>query len=564
MKYSKALWNISTCLLALMCAYILVSVSLVHFKAFNNNAYAHVLVSLPQAQLINHNQKVSMSPFIFVGGGKFNKVGFPALPDSDTQLNVEEDTPISFEFSQKPLKVQAFIVDYDGDIPSVLPLKKTGSNSFEIPSFPGIWDIEVHATFPGGQYSSFTTLVNVMGTLHSLSINSNGQQTACSNPTNLQIQGVTDNNNNINNVNSLAIARSFNSDNSSINPNPIEWSAKGKGSWIQFDLGKEKSICKLLVGFANGDKVINFFSIQASTDGTHFVNEGTVQNTGMISGGELFNIPDSPIQARYIKIAFQSNGQGEISNIKVMGTDNVPYGAYGGNGGVGGISEIGGVGGISENGTNANGASANGASANGASANGTNGTNANGVNGTNANGTNGGIGGVGGIGENGANANGVNGSNANGTNGGIGGVGGIGENGANANGANGGIGGIGGIGGVGGIGENGTNANGASTNEGTTASNGVNGANANGANEGVGGIGGIGSNANGANEANCSYQSSNADGGNGSNAGGANCSYQSSNADGGNGTNPNGANSVNGSNANGANGANAGSNVNGW
>ena len=164
-------------------------------------------------------------------------------------------------------------------------------------------------------HASFTSLANVLGTTKSLSINSIGQETACSNASNLKIQGVTDNNNNIN---SLAVAQSFNSNNGP--PNVTAWSSTGKGAWMQFDLGREKSICKLLVGFANGDKIINSFSIQTSADGMHFVNEGTVQNTGMVSGGELFNIPNSPIQARYVKITFQSNGQGEISNFKVIGS----------------------------------------------------------------------------------------------------------------------------------------------------------------------------------------------------------------------------------------------------
>ncbi|MGB6532093.1 MAG: hypothetical protein WBF33_28635, partial [Candidatus Nitrosopolaris sp.] len=116
-----AAWNIfAGFLLTCICVYILVPVSFVTFKmVFNNNAYADVLSSLPpQAQLIiNHNQKFHMSPFIFIGGigGKFNKVGFPALPDSDTHINVQEGSPISFEFNKKPLKVEAYIVDYDGD-----------------------------------------------------------------------------------------------------------------------------------------------------------------------------------------------------------------------------------------------------------------------------------------------------------------------------------------------------------------------------------------------------------------------------------------------------------------
>jgi hypothetical protein len=94
-------------------SYIFASVSLFQPK-FTNNAYAQVSFSIPKAQLIIQNQKVSMSPFVYIDDGKFKKVGFPALASSNTEFNVEEGTHISFDFTRKPLKVEAFIVDYDG------------------------------------------------------------------------------------------------------------------------------------------------------------------------------------------------------------------------------------------------------------------------------------------------------------------------------------------------------------------------------------------------------------------------------------------------------------------
>jgi hypothetical protein len=302
-----------------MCTYIFVSVFLFQQPKFNNNTYAQVSFSTPKAHLIIQNKKVSMYPFVYIDDGKFKKVGFPALPGSNTEFNIKEGTHISFDFSRKPLKVEAFIVDYDGDIPSLLPLKEVGHKSFEIASLPGIWNIEVHATFPGGQYLSYTALANVLGNAKSLSINSIGHKTACSNQSNLKVQSVSDNNNR---VNSLTVTQTLNGNNGA-NPDTSVWSSTGKGSWIQFDLGQEKSICRLLVGFANGDKEVNSFSIQTSTDGIHFTNQGTVQNTGMISGGELFNIPNSPILTRYVKILFQSSGHGEISDLKVIGTNGI-------------------------------------------------------------------------------------------------------------------------------------------------------------------------------------------------------------------------------------------------
>jgi hypothetical protein len=547
MKYNGALLNFFTALLLfLISTPSLAPFSFVHAKASHNNIHAQDLSNMapeaPEAQLIVHGQKITMSPFVFIESGKLTKLGFPALPDSDSHINVQEGSTISFEFTKKPLKVDAYIVDYDGDMPSALPLKQISPHSFEIAKIPGIWNIEARVIFPDGKYTSYTALTNVLGSHYpeSATINSIGQ-VGCGNPSNLQIQGVTDNDNK---VNSLELAHSFNTNYNGASPNVTTWSSTGKGSWLQFDLGKEKSICRLLVGFTNGDKVIDFFSIQTSTDGIHFVDDGTVQNTGMISGGELYNIPNSPVQARYVKITFLSDGPGEISNVKVMGSEESLTSAIG-NGVSANAAEIAngsntnvpsGSNAIPANGANVNGGNegvdvANGAGLNGGNGgtyNGAYGTNANGVNGTNANGTSGGFGGIGGnmgvggtvgLASNSGGTNGTLGSGLGtlgstgglgtlgstgglGTLGSTGGLGTLGstggfgdnsseDNGTNAITANGVNGTNGGIGGNGGIGVNGGNANGADAYEGIGGNGGigVNGANANG---GLGGSGGIG------------------------------------------------------------------------
>jgi F5/8 type C domain len=272
----------------------------------------------PQAKLVYNNHKYGMSPFIFTDGGQLNKVLFPAQPgDTNANLTVQSGNTVNFQFSKQPTKMDAFITDYDGDIPSVHPLKKVGPSAFQISGPLGIWQIEVHAVFPNNQYTSFTTLANVQG--NSIGSQSLSPQASCGAQNRLQIAGVTDSNNNISNtlVNTLNKGNTF-----SNNPVPT-WSATGKGSWVQLDLGQEKSICNLEIGFANGDKSINFFTIQTSTDGVHFVGHGSTQNTGMNSGREQFSLSDSPIPARFVKLTFQGNTQGDIYNItdlKVIGS----------------------------------------------------------------------------------------------------------------------------------------------------------------------------------------------------------------------------------------------------
>jgi hypothetical protein len=256
-----------------------------------------------------------MSPFVFTQGGHFSKVLFPSLPgDTNAKLTVQPGNTVSFEFSKQPKKIDAFITDYDGDIPSVYPLKKVGASAFEISGPLGIWQIEVHATFPNNQYTSFTTLANVQGNFKSQSV-----APLCGTQNRLQIAGVTDSNNG----NSNTLVKTLNNWNNTNNKPHATWSATGKSSWVQLDLGKEKSICNLEIGFGNGDKTINFFTIQTSTDGVHFVSHGSVQNTGMNSGMEKFTFSDSPVTARFVKLIFYGNTMGDtykINDLRVIGS----------------------------------------------------------------------------------------------------------------------------------------------------------------------------------------------------------------------------------------------------
>ncbi|MFY9868329.1 MAG: hypothetical protein WAK17_01290 [Candidatus Nitrosopolaris sp.] len=74
----------------------------------------------------------------------------------------------------------------------------------------------------------------------------------------------------------------------------------------------KKSICNLEIGFANGDKTINFFTTQTSTG-------GATQNTDMNSGTEQFTFFDSPVTARFVKLIFY--GIYKITDLKVIGSN---------------------------------------------------------------------------------------------------------------------------------------------------------------------------------------------------------------------------------------------------
>src|SRR5437867_491643 len=48
------------------------------------------------------------------------------------------------------------------------------------------------------------------------------------------------------------------------------WSALGKGSWLQVDLGEVRTVCSAGVAWYRGDQRRSQFSIAVSTDGTTF------------------------------------------------------------------------------------------------------------------------------------------------------------------------------------------------------------------------------------------------------------------------------------------------------
>jgi hypothetical protein len=292
-------------------AIFVILITLLPFKMTYADTTLSRPISIAQVKVVYNNHKYDMSPFIFTQGGQLSKVLFPALPgDTDAKLIVQPGNTVSFEFSKEPTKIDAFITDYDGDIPSVYPLKKVGASAFQISGPLGIWEIEVHAVFPNNQYASFTTLANVQGNFKNQAL---APGTLCGTQNRLQIAGVTDSNND----NSNALLKTLN------NRNNTTWSATGKRSWVQLDLGKEKSICNLEIGFANGDKTINFFTVQTSTDGVRFVSHGSAQNTGMNSGTEQFTLSDSPVKARFVKLIFNGNTMGDtyrITDLKVIGS----------------------------------------------------------------------------------------------------------------------------------------------------------------------------------------------------------------------------------------------------
>ena len=84
------------------------------------------------------------------------------------------------------------------------------------------------------------------------------------------------------------------------------WSNLGVGSFIQADLGGQKSICSVDIAWYRGNLRVNNFVISVSSDGTSFTN---VVFTGKSSGASLSPETSSlPIvTARFVRITVNGN-----------------------------------------------------------------------------------------------------------------------------------------------------------------------------------------------------------------------------------------------------------------
>jgi hypothetical protein len=296
---------------------------------------------VPQAVLLYTGQKYAMSPYISSNYGErtINKIGFPLLPDiAKPELILQTGKIISFEFSKTPKGMEAFAIDYDGDINSIYALKKTGVNTFELTGVSSVRNLEVHVLFSDGQYVSYNKLVDIRDGSSSTVANTAGKDNnadyrysntagkdnnadyrysssslPCSGQAKLKVAAVT-----------ASGQDTINNRATNVLDDNVDtiWSSKTKGDWIQLDLGEERSICNIGISFQRGDQSINFFSIQTSADGAHFSPHGSGQNTGMVSGGELYGYADLPTTARFVRITNLGNMPAQefgLAEVAVLG-----------------------------------------------------------------------------------------------------------------------------------------------------------------------------------------------------------------------------------------------------
>lgn len=90
------------------------------------------------------------------------------------------------------------------------------------------------------------------------------------------------------------------------------WRHNGANSWIQVDLGQICNITEVDIAWYKGDKRINNFAIDFSTDAKSFRNVFTGQSTGTTAQLEPHEIANLP--AKLIKITVNGNNDPNVSN----------------------------------------------------------------------------------------------------------------------------------------------------------------------------------------------------------------------------------------------------------
>ena len=310
------------------------------------------VMDIPHIMMMYGDKVYPMSTFVLANGGEMNKITIPSAnpteDDSNPPVRVQLGNTVHFQFDREPTKVSAYLIDTEAQPVELYAQRQIGSNDFQIVGPEGILNYEVHAFFPDGQYTSQYLLVNVTSgaspTVSNFSEDPSAAESgyialsdkqACNKSdrlNTLQILAKSQNSNSSspmtlldNNLHTAwtvksADFQSFVKSTSINDPDIVKKSSPSP--WLQLDLGAEKMVCNIGIAFPDGDKSINFFRVQTSTDGEHFKNAGVAESDPLSSGGQLFTFPDMPDKARYVRISDVGNiisDQTEIAELMAAG-----------------------------------------------------------------------------------------------------------------------------------------------------------------------------------------------------------------------------------------------------
>lgn len=120
-----------------------------------------MLNNIPKVTCIYEDKAYYMAPFTLKDGQRTIELGFPEMPDNiEPQMTIDEGQTITMKYEKSPTRTQAFLADYDADVPVKYPLKEASGNTFTITP-EGTKTLVLNAMFPGNQQVSYSMLLDV-------------------------------------------------------------------------------------------------------------------------------------------------------------------------------------------------------------------------------------------------------------------------------------------------------------------------------------------------------------------------------------------------------------------
>ena len=248
---------------------------------------------LPKASLLYNGGISDLKPSLTVKDNLMKKIQVPE-DEHEFEFNsliyaINRGDKISFDFEEEPARVDAFLIDYETDYTTLWALEKSPSGEFtaNTPS-PGLYNLDVHAIYPEGEYVAYSKLVNVVDNNQNL-LSLTPQSNQCGNE--LPLDKLTAMGNPATSVL-----------NQVINQPLIKELSFGIIEELNVQLADIKNICGIQLGLKNAQNDINFFAVQSSDDGSLYSDPIVFSNTGF-SGElpEIYKYPSS-IEAKFLKI----------------------------------------------------------------------------------------------------------------------------------------------------------------------------------------------------------------------------------------------------------------------
>ncbi len=266
--------------------------------------------NVPKASLEHNGLNLDLTPLINVKDKVASRLNFPMDPE-DSGLSpypINKGETVSFDIGNNPSRVDAFLVDYEGDLNTLYALQRIGDSSFIVnPPSQGDYNLEIHVLYPDGRYTSYSKLVSVVDPQQQDLLNLTPALNGCQNI--LDPGKVTA-------IGSPAKLL----DNLAIQPWIKEF-ALGTIDELNIELPDVKNICGLQLDLANSENEINFFAIQSSEDGKQFSIPYIFSNTGIGEAPEVYRYP-AETEAKFLKLiplgSTLEKGLG-ISDLRIFG-----------------------------------------------------------------------------------------------------------------------------------------------------------------------------------------------------------------------------------------------------